>query len=1443
METGGSATPRLLLSRTATLVDPNRPLAESGIISGDELVLDPAVLPEPPAPSPIHAVSIDLIEGPDSGHSAPLDRGAYTYGRGEGCDLIVGDPTVSRFHMRIEVAADWSVTITPQPDTHNGVQVNGATVSEPTQVGNDDVVTTGATSVAFREYTRAPDTGVDRLGQVEFHRTPYRPPQVAERTLESLGQIPTAPEPRRFQALAAIAPLAAGLSMFAFTRQPQFLALTALSPLVLVANYFEDRKSGRKRHEIAVEKFRESIDQRRAEVAEALSEERMERVRAAPDLADLARRAELRTVDLWARDRHAPDFLRLRLGLGDAPSKVTVPTERGGDEDLREELERAVEGHDHLSGVPVTVPFAEAGVVGVHGEAAQVDSVAASMLLQAACLHSPEDLIITAAAGESRAFMDWLKWLPQTRSATSPLAGPHIAATPEGTRAILAGLVEVAQRRTAAGDRGGDPRWPWLFVVLDGDLEPDPALVSQLLDHSPEAGISVLWVCDREARVPRQANAVVDCGSSGTLPGGSPVPARLWHTDPDSPAETVVPGRVHPAVADRVARSLAPVRDASVASATTAIPRSAPLLTVLGEERPDAAWVMSRWLTERPYGLEHPVGLAADGIFSLDLVADGPHALIGGTSGAGKSELLQSMVASLVSLYPPTRLNFLFVDYKGGASSTVFRDVPHTVGYVTNLNADLALRALTSLRAELNRRMAVMEGRAKDLRDMLAKHPEEAPASLVIVVDEFATLVKEIPDFVAGIVDIAQRGRSLGIHLVLATQRPSGSVNDNILANTNLRVSLRMLDRAESNAVINSGEAAEIPVPLHGRGYARLGPAELVAFQSAYASAPLVEGDDEAPVTVEDFVADPFLTGARRSTPDAAVSGDHAEAPTQLDALIAAIVEASGKAHFPPPSSPWRDVLPEHVTVESLLADPRAAIGEDMGARVIPVGLVDDPEHQDQYPAMVDLEEGGGLLIYGSGGSGRTSLLRSMAATAALSTSPQDLVIFGLDFSSRSLRSIEPLPHVSEVGTGDDLESATRTIALLAGEISRRTSALAELQAENLSAYRELGGRLPRVLVLVDGYPNMASAFSGGSGIGASLDQWIETFNRVVIDGRQVGIHCVLTADRRNSVNALVQSAVANRVVLRQAEEAGYADHGVPLARARNMDLPPGRGLWKGELTVQFSCVSDTPEAAAQAGELAELSLRLRESHPEAAAAAPAIRTAPLPERVELDPVQAAPPGLAVVLGLVDLTLESATINLDHSNFLICGLPRSGRSTAAALVATGLAAGGAEVWTVGGSSSPLRGAEGVAHSAFGKADSVAPTIDELCTVADALPGEKPRVLVVDDLDDLDDMSLTPLWERLMKSESVRVVATVETRNIGGFSTNPMLNEIRKARRALYLQPDDPTEFFQTTGVKAPIRPGTPIPPGRGVLVVDRQPVIIQVAAGYRDATNSGAETS
>jgi S-DNA-T family DNA segregation ATPase FtsK/SpoIIIE len=311
-----------------------------------------------------------------------------------------------------------------------------------------------------------------------------------------------------------------------------------------------------------------------------------------------------------------------------------------------------------------------------------------------------------------------------------------------------------------------------------------------------------------------------------------------------------------------------------------------------------------------------------------------------------------------------------------------------------------------------------------------------------------------------------------------------------------------------------------------------------------------------------------------------------------------------------------------------------------------------------------------------------------------------------------------------------------------------------------------------------------------------------------------------MTADRRGGVPPLLQSAVAARIVLRQADESGYGDHGVPLGRARSLDLAPGRGLWQATELVQLACVADSGDGPSQAAAIGLAAAAMPDREP-------ALTTAPLPDAVAV-PAYRRRAG-ELVLGVADLTLAPVVVDVRHSNLLVAGLPRSGRSTVAALLATQLDLAGADLWLVGPSASPLAHLGGGGRGAFGRPDALLPLLDELATVVDSFQTADPHVLVVDDLDALDDPALNLLWERLARADGLRVIATIESRNHAGFSMNAMLNEMRKARRSLFLQPDDAVEFFQQTGVKPPIRPGTPMPPGRGVLLVDRSPILVQVA--------------
>ena len=994
----------------------------------------------------------------------------------------------------------------------------------------------------------------------------------------------------------------------------------------------------------------------------------------------------------------------------------------------------------------------------------------------------------------------------------------------------------VATFRTADQRTRQSRHWPRVVALVDADLRPDPASTARLLDLAADADISVIWLAPTAAAVPRQASRIVrvEHGDGARMDG------LVWSTDPSVPERMVEVEHLRHCVAERAARSLAPVRDASTASLATSIPRTAPLLDVLGPDEITGGQIVERWLHHSPqysagaaeqrHQLRFPIGLAADGPLVVDLVSDGPHTLIGGTSGAGKSELLQSMVASLAANHSPERLNFLFVDYKGGASSQMFERLPHTVGYVTNLSADLSVRALTSLRAELDRRMALMEGRAKDLEEMLERHPDDAPAALVIVVDEFATLVKEVPEFVAGVVDIAQRGRSLGIHLVLATQRPSGSVNENILANTNLRISLRVLDRSESTAILDSPDAADIPVPLRGRGLVRLGPRQLVEFQSSFAGAQLQRDEERHPVRVGPF-----------DRPDAApvnavAAGRHGS--THLDVVLAAIVSANESLGARAPRRPWRDVLPEVITLDTVwssIADRSDDI--DAGRHVV-IGMLDRPEAQDQRPAVVDLEESGGMLIHGSGGTGKTTALRTIAAAidranrriAGTSGSAATIVF---DFASRGLTQLRLLPSVIDVVTGDDLEGVTRHLLRLDAELDRRRRLLAARGSEHLE-------RVPS-------RPSRRGARSN-----RRADRRFRRSRRRAARRRRlvrVGRCREMGGDRaahpRRRPSGRDPRCDHDRSAQRRAAEAPVVDRcsADPPTRRSAVVCRPRCGRRRSVR----SRSGDRPGAPRRPRDRADRVGVARSIGPIAIRHDRCDRvrrrspcTTPTRQRcLTRDGHRPSPRWCSRRSrrrGCRRRRVRHLTRPRGHRRRVVA---RHGRRTVPLRSldgARGIRARSAagrcprRRYVVGPASSPLASL-GLpeARSAFGRAEVVGALIDRVANLAAVAAADERIVLVVDDLDALDDACLTPVWDRLVATDSIRIVAALETRSMVGYTTNAAVMELRRARRTLVLQPDDPSEFLQLTGVKLPTRPGLAMVPGRGVLLVDRQPSIVQIA--------------
>ncbi len=1384
-------------------LEPDSVISESGLVSGDTVVLGPA-----------QGSTADLlgssgrmvvVSGQDAGKELVLRPGrTYLAGRSPEAEMSLSDPTVARRDFQIGVAANGDVWIDPGPpeSRSNPLRINGEIAYEPRPLAVDDHVTAGASTVALRKRAHRRRRVADAFGSLPFHRTPHDFTPIEETVLQPVARLPKRPAQRKFQVLTTLAPLLTGITMALVLGTWRYLLFAGMSPVVAAANWFEARRSGGKKFAEDQVDFRERLEARAGEAAAMLSAERAKRQRRSPDPVELVERCESHSPELWQRSREGDDFLECRVGVGNVTPALVIRPENDGDDEFRLEVAERMKQFSVLTDVPITMDLVEDPVVALVGSDDETDRLGSSIALQAVAHHSPEDLVIAAAVAEHRTIQDWLKWTPHVRSKNSPLPSAHLAIGIEDSADLIRDIGRLASQRALSKDANIDLSWPRLLFLVDREIEPDPSTIAEICDVAENTGISVVWMTTEGARIPRQAAAVAQLAD-----GASGQQSKLEYVDPHRETQRFDSERVGPELSMRGARALCALRDASATRTASGVPNLVTLFQALEVPAVTPEWVIGQWERARKYSLPTRIGLADSGPVELDLVRHGPHGLIGGTSGAGKSELVQSLVANLLAMNSPQHVNVLFVDYKGGALSSLFAAAPHCVGAVTNLDALLALRALTSLKAELDRRMALFETvpGVKDLKDMVEMRPDQAPPSLVIVVDEFAALVRELPEFVDGIVSIAERGRSLGIHLLLSTQRPSGSINENIQQNTNLRISLRMLDSSESNNVIGTADAALIPSHMKGRGYARLGPGELIAFQSAWSGAPARRDHRLPDIRAEWFTAsDSHLEG----TAAPVAVDDGTEVSNQLQELLDAVVAAAEHTAVPPSRAPWMPPLTGPLSLGTVFTDINAEVP---AGRVVTVGMLDDPAAQAQYPLNVDLGDGGGLLIYGNGGSGKTTALRTIAASAAADDSLRGgghLTIFGLDFGSQQLGVIRDLPQCSMVAGADDFEAVTRLLALLEKIFDDRIAATAAaVEARTSPPLHDT------VLVLIDGYDQLTESL--GSGPVIRMQPWLDRLSQIISKGRQVQIYCAIASAESNRASGRLMNIISNRLVLRQTDDTGYRAFGIPNSViGSGFELEPGQALTRTGNLAQIGVVtSSQADGSDMTAAFAHFARSVNGAVPEQH------RCLPLPELVTTVHRSTQPD--VVDIGLADLTHNPVHVDVSMYPFIVAGPRKSGRSTALVTIARQLVDQGREVWCAGPPDSPLAHVA-AKESGFGRNDVIATMAARLAEVASADP-DGIRYLIFDDLDRFTDMSLNGPFKEVVEG-GVRLIGS--TSAIRALQTSsPVAKELKGTPNQLALRGED-------EGIvnRYQLRPGLEMPPGRGVLHLDGMHSVVQVAA-------------
>ncbi len=848
---------------------------------------------------PPGSAELAAVGGPSAGRRLLIgSRRQVVVGRGQGADLALNDDLVSPRHAQITISPGSPATATlADLGSPNGSLVDGQPVVGEVPLPAGALAEIGSSLLELR-----PSTAADAdLHPAEDGLAFNRPPRLTTPPHEvhvAVPAEPARPDKPSFPWAQVIAPIVVSVAAAVLFRIPELLAFAALSPIMAVSTVLSNHRKQARSSAADKERYDAALAQARDRLTSAAAAERDDLRQRYPDPARLGAIATGPGRRLWERRPGDPDAFTLRIGLADRPASVILDGRPAGASSPVEvpTLVRA----------PVLLDLRAAGVAGVAGPAASVHGSARWLIGQLAGLISPRNLrIVLLTGGDSKEEWEWLRWLP------------HAAGGDDGPTALIGndnfsreerikGLMRLLDARSAALAQSRTARFdPSVVVVFDGirGLRTMPG-VPRILREGPPAGIYSICLDSDPTRLAAEGQAALE------FDPGQPTAATL-RVEGRMPVAGVLADRVEPWWAESLARSIAPIRETGGEGGEAPLPNAIRYIDLAGIDPANPDEVLARWtLGGRSTGAL--IGVSADGPLTLDLKRDGPHGLVAGTTGSGRSELLQTLVASLAVANRPDAMNFVLVDYKGGSAFADCERLPHTVGMVTNLDSAESERALRSLEAELARREQVLkELKAPDVDTAWDSDPVGATARqlarLVIVIDEFAELVLELPDFVTGLIRVARVGRSLGVHLLLATRRPAGVVSEEMRANTGLRIGLRMEDKDDSVQVLDAPDAAGISRSTPGRGLVRTGSGSaLIPFQTARIAGR--RRGESAGLPPPEAALVPwtrigYALPARRRD-------EQAGAVTDLHALVDAIAAAAGKLDGAEPLSPWLPTLP-----------------------------------------------------------------------------------------------------------------------------------------------------------------------------------------------------------------------------------------------------------------------------------------------------------------------------------------------------------------------------------------------------------------------------------------------------------------------------------------------------------------------------------------------------
>ena len=915
-------------------------------------------------------------------------------------------------------------------------------------------------------------------------------------------------------------------------------SMSVVTAGITVASFVTKKKEIKSKKIERVEKYDVYLLDKQASLNHLESQERETLLYHYPDGNTLIQLATEYSSRIYEKTSYHGDFLTFSLGTGQAPTTFTIDFSR---EELKSDplidyVDKEIIGtRSALHDVPIITSLL-GETIGLAGSYPILRNAISNLLLQIATFHSYRDVQFVTLVPEENYEKDWSiwRWLPHVQIEALNMRGfVHHMRSRDVTLSSFYQLMNKRKQIIKEVVSSEKPNFTphYILTILDDGHLAGHGLNEYLAEDMSQYGVTVIWCKDYPEMLPETVTTLVRYYSNqlGELVNEKGMYVRKEFIPHALPAEL-----------DTAITHLANLQHVEVEK--NAIPKSVTFLEMYNVKKVEELDVAKRWSkANTAKTLAVPLGLRGkNDIVELNLHerAHGPHGLVAGTTGSGKSEIVQSYILSLALNFAPEDVGFLPIDFKGGGMANEFKGLPHLLGSITNLDGASSARALASIQAELKKRQHMFAEYGVNHINAYTKLYKQCKEGmdpiphLFLISDEFAELKANEPEFMAELVSVARIGRSLGVHLILATQKPSGVVDDQIWSNSRFKLALKVADENDSNEIIKTPDAASIVEP--GRAYLQVGNNEIFElFQSAWSGATYdphtmyEEKVDERIWLINDLGQHQLLTQDLSEDEVPMLDRSEEELPTQLRAITNHIAAVCKEEQVILPPKPWLPPLQDTIVTPRIdcqitWSKPRCLS--------IPLALMDIPSKQLQETYHFDLEKTSHTIIYGSAGYGKSTVLQTLALNLARQNNPEQIQMNLLDFGTNGLLMLKELPHVIDLARLDEEEKLIKLLKRIQDEVSHRKELFSENGVSSLSQYEAKTGKaLPVILTLVDCYDSLRES--------PQEELTERVMNSLLREGASIGMYVIMTGLRADTLKIAMTSNIPTSIGLFLVED------------------------------------------------------------------------------------------------------------------------------------------------------------------------------------------------------------------------------------------------------------------------------------------------------------------